>query len=380
MRGNAMKKRFYRQCVAATALLVMLLAVGCGSSGSSSNSAKYESAYDSMGASAVYEEAAMADSSFASNSSGSSVGTVADTSRKLITTMNISAETDDLAAVVAGVESKVKELGGYIESSNISNNASYSSRVSKTAGITARIPKNRLDEFVDLVEGSTNITNKSVNVEDVTLSYVDIESRKNSLRTEEKRLLEILESAETVEDVIAVEDKLADVRYELESIESQLRSYDNRIDYSTVYLDISEVVTFTPVEKESATTRMGKGFLQSVGEVVEAVVEFAVWFVIHIPQMILIIIAIALVIIIIRLIDNSSKKRRIKKMQMMNQNQAPGNGPAGISPNGMPASQVQNMPAAPVNNTPAAPAQNAPGTAPLSAPAGSQKDSTDGNK
>ncbi len=375
-----MKKRFYRQCVAATALLVMLLAVGCGSSGSSSNSAKYESAYDSMGASAVYEEAAMADSSFASNSSGSSVGTVADTSRKLITTMNISAETDDLAAVVAGVESKVKELGGYIESSNISNNASYSSRVSKTAGITARIPKNRLDEFVDLVEGSTNITNKSVNVEDVTLSYVDIESRKNSLRTEEKRLLEILESAETVEDVIAVEDKLADVRYELESIESQLRSYDNRIDYSTVYLDISEVVTFTPVEKESATTRMGKGFLQSVGEVVEAVVEFAVWFVIHIPQMILIIIAIALVIIIIRLIDNSSKKRRIKKMQMMNQNQAPGNGPAGISPNGMPASQVQNMPAAPVNNTPAAPAQNAPGTAPLSAPAGSQKDSTDGNK
>ncbi len=323
-----MKKRFYRQCVAATALLVMLLAVGCGSSGSSSNSAKYESAYDSMGASAVYEEAAMADSSFASNSSGSSVGTVADTSRKLITTMNISAETDDLAAVVAGVESKVKELGGYIESSNISNNASYSSRVSKTAGITARIPKNRLDEFVDLVEGSTNITNKSVNVEDVTLSYVDIESRKNSLRTEEKRLLEILESAETVEDVIAVEDKLADVRYELESIESQLRSYDNRIDYSTVYLDISEVVTFTPVEKESATTRMGKGFLQSVGEVAEALVEFAVWFVIHIPQMILIIIAIALVILIIRLIDNSSKKRRIKKMQMMNQNQAPGNGPA----------------------------------------------------
>ncbi len=374
-----MKKKFYRQYVVTTALAVMLFAAGCGSSGSSSNSAKYESAYDTMGASAVYEEAAMADSSFASNSSGSSVGTVADTSRKLITTMNISAETDDLAAVVSGVESKVKELGGYIESSNISNNASYSSRVSKTAGITARIPKNRLDEFVDLVEGSTNITNKSVNVEDVTLSYVDIESRKNSLRTEEKRLLEILESAETVEDVITVEDKLADVRYELESIESQLRSYDNRIDYSTVYLDISEVVTFTPVEKESATTRMGKGFLPSVGEVIENVVEFDVWFVIHIPQMILIIIAIVLIIIIIRLIDKGSKKRRIKKMQMM-QNQAPGNVPSGKIPNGMPASPVQNMPAAPVNNTPAAPAQNAPGTAPQGAPAGSQKDSTDGNK
>lgn len=356
-----MKKILCRQGTLLAILSAVVLVAGCGSSGgSAAKTASFvENSYDSAGA--VYEEAAMADSSFASNSSGASAGVVADTSRKLITTMNISAETDDLAAVVAGVENKVKELGGYIESSNMSNNVSYSSRVSRNAGITARIPRDRLDEFVDLVEGSTNITNKSVNVEDVTLNYVDIESRKNSLRTEEKRLLEILESAETVEDVIAVEDKLADVRYEIESIESQLRSYDNRIDYSTVYLDIDEVVKFTPVEKESATTRMGKGFVQSVGEVAEAVVEFAVWFVSHIPQMILVIIVIVLIVIIIRLIDKSSKKRRIRKMQSGQMN-----GPVQSVVN------PQGMPVAPVQSAPAAPGQNVP--------VNHQKDNTDGNK
>ncbi len=354
-----MKKRFCRQSTLIAIVSAMILAAGCGSSGgSAAKSESYMSSYDTMGSNAVYEEAAMADVDYAFKSDNAPAAPVADTSRKLITTMNISAETDDLTSVVTGVENKVKELGGYIESSNISNHTTYSSKISRSASITCRIPKDKLDSFTELVEGSTNITNKSMNVEDVTLSYVDIESRKNALKTEEKRLLEILESAETVEDIITVEDKLSDVRYELESIESQLRSYDNRIDYSTVYLNIDEVATFTPVEKESAVSRMGKGFMQSIGEVVEAVVEFAVWFVSHIPQMILIIIVIVIVVIIIRLIDKNSKKRRIRKMQKMQSAQmyAPG----------------QNAPASPGRNTPASPGQNAP--------VNPQKDNADGNK
>ncbi len=314
-----MKKRVMSMVVL-TGVMTLSLLAGCGSSFSSSKSAPRED----YAAGAAYEadygvyEAAEAEEYRTDSSSGAnSAGQIPDVqNRKLITTVNISAETDDMDTSLSAIDKKVSELGGYTEKSDIYN-GSYSSHVSRNASLTIRIPAARLDEFIQVVEGGNNITNKSVNVDDVTLSYVDTESRKNSLRTEEKRLLDIMEQAETVEDIITIEDKLASVRYEIESIESQLRSYDNKVDYSTVYLNLDEVKTFTPVEKESAITRMGNGFMESFSEVIDAIVEFFIWVVVHIPQLILLLIVVLIIVIICRIIAVSSKKRRAKKMAKM---------------------------------------------------------------
>ena len=58
------------------------------------------------------------------------------------------------------------------------------------------------------------------------------------LETEQQRLLELLETAESLDDILTIESRLTEVQYELDSKESQLRTYDNQIDYSTVYLDL----------------------------------------------------------------------------------------------------------------------------------------------
>lgn len=313
-----MKKKKFGLILTAAAMAAMMALSGCGSSAPGAARSSFtasESAYDAAGDYGVYEEAAAVDMDMADNKAVATneAGEVADTNRKLITKVNLSAETDDLDATVATVEKKVRDLGGYIESSNVYN-GSNSYRSTRSASLTARVPAKNLDSFVETVEGLGNIVSKSVNVDDVTLTYVDIESKRNSLRTEEKRLLEIMESAETVEDIIAIEDKLANVRYELESIESQLRSYDNMVDYSTVYLDIEEVAVFTPVEKESALTRMGKGFMNSLAEVGEAIVEFCVWLVSHIPQLLFVLIVIGVIALIIKAIVSGSRKRKQKKL------------------------------------------------------------------
>ncbi len=313
-----MKKKIFRISGMAMALFMGAVLTACGSSNDSSGYAKY-AATETAADYGVYEEPAAA-MEMADTSAGTDGQTqVNDTSRKLIKTVNLDTETEDLDQTVSLIEQKVTGLGGYIESSNIYNGTTYSGRSSRSASITARVPAVNLDSFVDSVEGNTNITRKSVNVDDITLTYVDIESKRNSLRTEEKRLLEILESAETVEDLITVEDKLADVRYELESIESQIRSYDNLVDYSTVYLNIEEVVKFTPVEKESAFSRMGKGFMENLSDVGEAIVDFLVWFVSHIPGLIVFVIVVVIIVLIIRAIVVGSKKKKAKKMQMMYQ-------------------------------------------------------------
>lgn len=357
-----MKKRNLTVFLTAICVTAFTLA-GCGSSESgskSSTTAEYatEAAYDSSFESkSVYQtEGETAD--FEETAEMEEVGEVADVSRKLITTMNISAETEELDGVLSNVQSRVKELGGYIESSDIYNGSNYysGSKPKRSAYLTLRIPANNLDKFIETVENSTNITNKSTSVEDVTLNYVDIESKKKALTAEENRLLEILESAETVEDVIAVESRLSEVRYQIESIESQLRTYDNKINYSTVHLDINEVVKFTPTQEKSAGERMREGFIESIAEVGALIAEGFIWFVIHIPQIVLVLLLVAIIIIAIIAIDKAGKKKRIANMAKMQNMQQTQQGFAKNSSVKMPAQNMNmntgNGPGVNMNNNP----------------------------
>ena len=315
-----MKKRKLGLLLSAI-IMASVFASGCGSSGSkyASSTAEFatEEAYDnSFESKSVYQaEGAMDDLESPMEADMSSE--VVDTSRKLITTMNVSTETEDLDSVLFQVQNKVKELGGYIESSDIYNGSSYSGSRRRNACLTLRIPANNLDKFIEVVEDSTNITNKSTNVEDVTLNYVDIESKKNALTSEEKRLLEILEKAETVEDIITIEQRLSEVRYQIESIESQLRTYDNKINYSTVYLNIDEVTKYTDTAKKGPWQRMKEGFADSIVEIGDFIVEACVWFVVHLPQIILVILLLVVIFFIIRAIDKAGKKKKLMRMQQM---------------------------------------------------------------
>lgn len=99
-------------------------------------------------------------------------------------------------------------------------------RSSRCSNLTARIPENKLDAFLTEVSGQGNVTYKNESVQDVTLQYTDITSRKKTLQMEQDRLWELLEKAESIDAVIALESRLSEVRYQLESIESQLRTLE----------------------------------------------------------------------------------------------------------------------------------------------------------
>ena len=75
-------------------------------------------------------------------------------------------------------------------------------RSRKSARITARIPSDHLSAFITEVEANGNVTNKQESVEDVTLSYADVESRKKTLLVEQERLWALLEKADTGPEAI----------------------------------------------------------------------------------------------------------------------------------------------------------------------------------
>lgn len=247
---------------------------------------------------------------FATESEEAATGNSASvaTGRKLIKNVNMDVETEGFDELVATVEQKVDALGGYIENINVYNGSSRYGSTNKNANMTIRIPKDKLDEFVTKVAEVSNVVSRDESTQDVTMQYVDLESHKKALVTEQERLLELLGQAESVEDIIAIEERLSQVRYELESMESQLRTYDNLVDFSTVYLNITEVERLTPVEEVSAMERMAAGFVNSLKSLMKGIKNFLIALVIGLPYLIFWAVIILLILWIIR---------RIKKKKAM---------------------------------------------------------------
>lgn len=198
--------------------------------------------------------------------------------RKWIVTVNISAETEDMDVLLAQLEAQVGEMNGYVESQNIYNGSAFSGqRRYRNAELTIRIPADRVDGFVSRVDGISNVVSSGQNRVDVTLTYADVESRLNALRAEEARLLELMAQAENMSELLEIEGRLTDVRYQLESAASRLKLYDNQVDYATVYLSISEVQEYTPTEEKNVWQRIADGFVKSLKGLGKILVELFVF-------------------------------------------------------------------------------------------------------
>ena len=312
-------------CKKATVLLVaislMTMLAGCGSS---SSKVTMDSAASAPMEAPMANGAGLLDYGYAENyevmeeakmeTVGESGGTASNQTvvndRKLIKTVDMNVETREYDKLMSTIQEQVKELGGYIESMNTYNGSRYYDyNPTRNADMTLRIPKDKLDSFLNTMSEISNVVRRSDNVEDVTLAYVDLESHKEALRTEQNRLLQLLERAESIEDIITIEQRLSDVRYQLESMESQLRTYDNQVDYSTVYLSIEEVEIFTPVEEETVWERISGGFMESLDNIGNGFVEFGIWFIIHIPYLVLWAVFVTVfVLFILWLIKHSTKQ------------------------------------------------------------------------
>ena len=220
--------------------------------------------------------------------------------QKLVRKIRMDAETEDLDALLAQIDQRVTELGGYMEQREVYNGSAYASRRYRNASLTIRIPVEQLDAFVTEVSDRSNITSTNETTDNITLSYIATQSRITALETEQTRLLELLAQAQTMEDLLKIESRLTEVRTELEEVTSQLRLYDNLVDYGTIYLNISEVREYTVVEEpETVWERIGSGFMESLKTLGNMATELFVFLIANLPYFIIIaVIAVAIVLMV----------------------------------------------------------------------------------
>lgn len=276
-------------------LLVLSLFAGCGATApmdSAANGSMYdkmESVQDAVPESLLYNYSdSLNDAETGATTAAGEAEAVTPQNQKLIRTIYMDAETEDMDVLLSQVESRIAELGGYVEGRTIYNGSMYASTRYRSANLTIRIPADKLDQFVDHVGEVSNIINNRETTEDVTLQYVAIESRVKALETEQETLLELMKKAENMSDLLTIEARLTDVRAELENISSQLRVYDNLVSYGTIHLDVDEVVEYTEPEPDNGWQRMGKGFVKSLKGVGNGLKEFFIWLVAAIPYLLLI--------------------------------------------------------------------------------------------
>ena len=304
-----------------TLLLLCSLLTACG--GSSKGIATQKAP-----AAAPREEAAMEMEMYDSAAGENALSTAENGSaaavpenRKWIITIHMDAETEDLDGLLTALDAEIADLGGFVENQHIYNGSQYATRRYRRSSLTIRIPAADVDAFTGAVAGLSNVVSSEKSLEDITLTYVSVESRKQALETEEARLLELMEQAETMADLLEIEARLTDVRYELESAASRLRTYDNRVDYATIYLSIEEVQEYTPVKDPTVWERIRSGFKGSVKGLGESLVDIAVWLIVASPYLVVYggIAAVVLLVIKGRKKSGSRKFFRKKKAEKPNE-------------------------------------------------------------
>lgn len=245
-------------------LLALLMILSLCACGAQSKSTAYESAAEVPAPMYMSADEAPAEAEYggfsvsgaAGNSAGEDgSGLPEEDPAKIIYSADATVETTDFDGSITKLLTLVERYKGWIESSSM-NGANYYSisrgnSSNRSASYTLRIPSDKFELLMTSLSEIGNVPYTHTYTENVTSQYYDTQARLTAYQTQEARLLEMLEMAETVSDVIAIEEKLTELRYRIESLQSSLKNWDRQVSYSTICLELTEVKEYTPEAQRS---------------------------------------------------------------------------------------------------------------------------------
>jgi hypothetical protein len=163
--------------------------------------------------------------------------------RKLIKEGTIAFETDSAKKTKRIIHQVANKLSGYLARDD---EHTYGHRIEHN--ITIRVPSENFDKLlVSISQSVKELDNQNITVKDVTEEYVDVQARLKAKKIVEKRYLELLSKAHSVEDVLQVEHELARLREEIESTEGRLRYLKDQVSLSTLNITFYETLEVSEV-------------------------------------------------------------------------------------------------------------------------------------
>ena len=206
--------------------------------------------------------------SFTSSMPMISGGVVSVPDRRVVMTAALTLRTKSLDWTVGKVEEIVKNVGGFVENSNVSQ----PNRGIRSAWVTVKVPVDRFDVTrKEVKEAADQVMSENMGTSDVTSQSIDLDAQISNKRAEEKSYENLLGTATKVSDVIEITQRLTQVRTEIESLEQTKRYLDGQTEWSSLSLSITED---PQVQVQSGELRRGNVFKQSVTDLTHFVVAF----------------------------------------------------------------------------------------------------------
>jgi len=247
---------------------------------------------------------------------------------KLVYYCDLQIETLDYPATMTAVKETITKYGGIIQSENESDNGYnwYYENYRKTSGtmnnyLQVRIPSKDYNNFLAELDGVGKIISKSTSVDNISQKYYDTTAQIEALQIQEKNLLSMLEKCETIEDMIAVEQRLSEVQYQLNDLQTSRRYMDMDVAYSYVNIGITEVMEYRqdnePVRRNTFVDRL-KNTLVSTGRGFLSFLEGLLFLIIRLSPYIVIVVVVCLVFLkgkMRHLIENRKIRKTTKYTQ-----------------------------------------------------------------
>lgn len=205
------------------------------------------------------------------------------TNEKLIQTIGLELESKQYIETITKIEALVNSLNGYIQSSYVPRPRNDVENNNLEASLTVMIPTSSLEEFILKAGATSNIVSERRDVYNVTDVYRDTETHISTLKEKELRLLELLKQSGSLSDLLLIETELSNTRYEIERLESSIRDYDTRIQYTQFNLIVREVYEFSPSDQGSLWQRIVEGFSKNAQNFIRSVESGFIFIVTTLP-------------------------------------------------------------------------------------------------
>ncbi|MFD2325767.1 DUF4349 domain-containing protein [Mucilaginibacter galii] len=156
--------------------------------------------------------------------------------KKIIKEGEISIEANNIKAARKALTDSLTKLGGYV-SEESENNDDGNSR--KNYVLSIRIPAQHFERFLSAVSSAADhIESKSIRIKDVTTEFIDITTRLKNKTLLEDRYKALLQKATKMADVLEVEDKLTEIRTDIETTQGQLNYLNKQVAYSSLQITL----------------------------------------------------------------------------------------------------------------------------------------------
>ena len=297
-----MKKLSFKKSIGLMSLLIFILAF-TASCGSSKNSESFESYTTDT---AYSEEIADESDDYGAYDYADNEVIMAE--RQIIKRASMDVETRDFDEAVKKVKEEVEKNGGYISGSTTGGSKTEGTRY---ANFTCRIPSESYENFISGSGNFGNVTYLNESEEDVTEEYIDLDARINNLEAQLEKLNELLDKAESLEDMLTIQGYITDTQYELDSYTGRMKALSRQVSFSTVNVSVDEVAVYS-ANKDSFASRIGNAFFGMWESFVNFLQNFVISLIYALPYLIIIAAAVVVIIVI--------KRKRKAKLASLKEN------------------------------------------------------------